>query len=199
MMMKHLFAGLLCLGLMSTSWAEGPALPPLEAVSPFVVNQYTGRWFEISKFPNVFQRQCVAATTATYTLQKDGRLEVRNRCELANGGTEEAVGQARIVGEDASAKLKVRFAPEWLSFLPMVWADYWVVDIDYDYQLAAVSEPKREYLWILSRTPKVDETKYQELLKRLQAKGFDIHQLRKTPQPLAKGTPASGMGAVTGN
>ena len=76
----------------------------------------------------------------------------------------------------------MRFAPAWLSFLPFVWGDYWVVDLDESYQLAAVSEPSREYLWILSREPVVESAKYAALLSRLKAMGLDINKLEKTDQ-----------------
>ena len=81
-----------------------------------------------------------------------------------------------------SPRLKVRFAPAWLSFLPLVWGDYWVIDLDADYQLVAVSEPEREYLWILSRQPQVDPARYQALLQRLQALGFDLGRLEASVQ-----------------
>ena len=59
----------------------------------------------------------------------------------------------------------------------MVWGDYWVVELDQGYRLAAVSEPSRKYLWVLSRTPTVDAAAYRDLLKRLEAKGFDLTKL----------------------
>jgi apolipoprotein D and lipocalin family protein len=57
-----------------------------------------------------------------------------------------------------------------------------VIDIDSDYQLVAVSEPKREYLWVLSRTPEVNATMYGELLARLEGKGFDLKRLERSIQ-----------------
>jgi apolipoprotein D and lipocalin family protein len=64
----------------------------------------------------------------------------------------------------------------------MVWGDYWVIDLDEKYQLSAVSEPKREYLWILSRTPQVEPAEYDALLARLTAQGLDVSRLVRTPQ-----------------
>ena len=64
----------------------------------------------------------------------------------------------------------------------MVWGDYWVIDLDTDYQLAAVSDAKREYLWVLSRTPRVKPEHYNALLERIQAQGFDVQRLEATPQ-----------------
>jgi len=78
--------------------------------------------------------------------------------------------------------LEVRFAPAWLSWVPMVWGNYWVIDLDPAYQLVAVSEPSREYLWVLSRTPTVDAAAYQALLGRLQAQGFDLSKLERSAQ-----------------
>ena len=91
-----------------------------------------------------------------------------------------AVG--RQVGGADSARLKVSFAPAWLSFIPAVWGDYWVVDLDPEYSLVAVSEPKREYLWVLSRTPQVDAARYTALLARLEGLGFDVSKLVTTKQ-----------------
>ncbi len=89
---------------------------------------------------------------------------------------------ARQLDSSTSAKLQVRFAPAWLSFLPFVWGDYWVIELDDGYQLVAVSEPQREYLWILSRTPRVDPVVYNALLARLRQKGFDLNRLELTQQ-----------------
>jgi len=160
--------------------AEAPrAVTPIAALD---VPRYMGAWFEVAKYPNRFQRQCVRNTTAEYALQGDGTVRVTNRCVTAQGDTIEAVGQARQVGAATSPKLEVRFAPAWLSFLPFVWGNYWVIDLDERYQLVAVSEPTREYLWVLSRTPQVDPSAYQGLLGRLSKMGFDVSKLDVTKQ-----------------
>jgi len=155
---------------------------PLATIAALDVPRYMGTWYEIAKFPNRFQKKCAGFTTATYAALADGTLQVVNRCRSATGDTEEAVGAARQVGGPDSPRLKVRFAPAYLSFLPMVWGDYWVVDLDPDYQLAAVSEAKREYLWILSRSPKVDKARYDALVARLAGQGLDVRKLIPTRQ-----------------
>lgn len=155
---------------------------PLQTIERLDVGRYLGTWYEIAKYPNRFQRQCVADTQALYRQREDGQLDVVNRCRQSNGEMTEAVGRARQVGAADSPKLEVRFAPAWLSWLPMVWGNYWVIDLDPAYQLVAVSEPSREYLWVLSRTPTVDAAAYQALLGRLQAQGFDLAKLEKTAQ-----------------
>ena len=164
--------------------AQTTASPaPLQTIERLDVGRYLGAWFEIAKYPNRFQRQCVRDTQAQYRLRDDGQLDVINRCREANGEMAEAVGRARQIGAADSPRLEVRFAPAWLSWLPMVWGNYWVIDLDPAYQLVAVSEPSREYLWVLSRTPAVDSAAYQALLERLRAKGFDLTRLERTAQP----------------
>lgn len=155
---------------------------PLKTIERLDVARYMGTWYEIAKYPNRFQRQCVADTQALYRPRGDGQLDVVNRCRQANGEMTEAVGRARQVGAADSPQLEVRFAPAWLSWLPMVWGNYWVIDLDPAYQLVAVSEPSREYLWVLSRTPTVDAAAYQALLGRLQAQGFELSKLERSAQ-----------------
>jgi apolipoprotein D and lipocalin family protein len=155
---------------------------PLTAVPALDVPRYMGTWYEIAKLPNSFQRKCVGSTRAQYSLQADGRVQVANSCRLASGEFSDALGTARQVGAANSPKLKVRFAPAWLSLIPMVWGDYWVVELDDNYQWVAVSEPGREYLWILSRTPRMDPVVYTDLLMRLTRKGLDLRKLELTRQ-----------------
>lgn len=162
--------------------AEPAAASRVVPIPRLDVPRYMGTWYEIAKYPNRFQKDCAGFTTATYTLQPDKTVQVANRCRRADGTPDEAIGSARQIGGPASTTLKVRFAPRWLSFLPMVWGDYWVIDLDPAYSLVAVSEPKREYLWILSRTPAVPPEAYEALLERLQRQGFDLSKLEKTRQ-----------------
>jgi apolipoprotein D and lipocalin family protein len=171
------------LGFATVPWpASAAAAAPVQAIATLDVPRYMGEWYEIAKFPNRFQKKCVANTVAQYTLLTSGRVRVTNRCRLANGEMDEAIGVARQIGAKNSPKLKVRFAPEWLSFLDAVWGDYWVLDIDPAYQLVAVGEPSREYLWVLSRTPTIPAPAYQALLRRLEAQGFDLRKLELSPQ-----------------
>lgn len=172
---------MLCLATFSAAAAEAVAAP-VTTIAALDVARYMGTWYEIAKYPNRFQRKCVADTQADYRLLDDGTVQVTNRCRMQGGDINEAQGVARQVGGADSPKLEVRFAPAWLAFLPWVWGDYWVVDLDRDYSLVAVSEPEREYLWVLSRTPKVDAERYNALLGRLLEKGFDLDRLERSRQ-----------------
>jgi apolipoprotein D and lipocalin family protein len=159
------------------------SVPAVVSIASLDVPRYMGTWYEIAKFPNKFQRKCARHTRAQYLAQGDRTVQVLNRCLTESGEEINALGLAKQIGPSTSPRLKVRFAPAWLSWLPQVWGDYWVIDLDDDYQLAAVSEPSREYLWILSRTPTVDANTYNALLKRLSAQGFDLAKLERSPQP----------------
>lgn len=181
--MKTLIAAILVLsGAFVHAADKPPSVPPLTTINALDVPRYMGTWYEVAKFPAWFQKKCVADTRAEYSLLPDGKVQVINLCRQENGEMKEAVGSARQIGDKTSAKLEVRFAPAWLYFIPAVWGDYWFIDLDPEYQLVAVSEPKREYLWILSRSTKVDSAAYDALLGRLTRKGFDLQRLEKTLQ-----------------
>lgn len=174
---------------------EPPHAQPLQPIPSLDLPRYMGRWHEIARFPNWFQKDCAGDSSADYQLNADGTVQVLNRCRLANGEFKEALGQARRVGAPGSPRLQVRFAPAWLSFIPAVWGDYWVVDLDPAYQLVAVTEPRREYLWVLARSPQVREADYRALLERLRAQGLDVARLQQSspfsPEPAPAGdTPA---------
>jgi apolipoprotein D and lipocalin family protein len=154
----------------------------VKSISEFDVSRYMGTWYEIAKLPNWFQRKCVQGTQARYKVLGPAQIEVNNKCTTASGEEIQAIGLARPNGSGLPAQLEVRFAPEWTAWLPMVWGAYWVLDLDPDYQLAAVGDPSKSYLWILSRTPVVSSERYEAVLKRLNVMGFDITKLEKTLQ-----------------
>jgi apolipoprotein D and lipocalin family protein len=156
---------------------------PVATVESIDLNRYVGEWHEIARFPNRFQRHCVGDVRATYTLRSDGRLDVVNQCRTADGSTSTARGVARVVDTRSRAKLKVRFAPAVLSWLPFVWGDYWVIGLADDYGWAVVGSPNREYLWILARTPALDDAQYEQALSRARANGFDVSRLER---PIAR-------------
>jgi apolipoprotein D and lipocalin family protein len=158
---------------------------PLEAIASLDVARYMGTWYEVAKYPNWFQKRCIANTSATYAVQPNGMLQVLNRCQKEDGSMSEALGAAKQVGDANSPKLEVRFAPAWLSFLPFVWGNYWVIDLDPQYQLAAVSEPSRKYLWVLSRSKTIEPKAYEALLQRLKQKGFNLDAIEISKQTTA--------------
>ena len=156
------------------------AAPPLATVENFDLSRYLGTWHQIALLPNRFQARCVADTSARYALRNDGRIEVVNRCREKDGSHAQAVGVARRNADfDNPAILEVRFAPAWLSALPFVWGDYWVIALADDYRAALVGAPNRKYLWILAREPTLDDAEYARLVGIAKAQGFDVSALKK--------------------
>lgn len=148
----------------------------LEVVPRVDLNRYVGRWYEIARLPNRFEKKCADSVTATYSLRTDGKVEVVNRCRKSNGDYTTATGKAKIVDKTTNAKLKVTF------FWPF-YGDYWILDLGENYEYAVVGAPDRKYLWILSRNRQMDERLYQQLLAKMSARGFKTEQMIKTPQP----------------
>lgn len=150
----------------------------LDLVDQVDLERYQGRWYEIARLPNRFQRQCESDVSADYRLRDDGRIDVTNRCRREDGSYAEANGVARRADPDGpEAALEVRFAPRWLSFLPFVWGDYRIIALDTDYEYALVGSENRRYLWVLARTPDLPETRLDALLQIAREQGFDIDDL----------------------
>lgn len=167
--------------LLLAASARADDRPPVKTAAHVDLPRYLGTWYEIASFPQWFQRNC-HGTTATYSLRDDGDIEVQNRCRKGSldGKESGAKGKAWVVDKATNAKLKVQF----------VWpfrADYWILDVDPDYQWALVGDPSRKYLWILSRTPQMAPAVYESLLEKLRAQQFDLSRLQKTEQPGAAG------------
>jgi apolipoprotein D and lipocalin family protein len=168
---------LLLLGACAT--APGRMTP--NTVAAVDLERYQGRWYEIARFPNSFQdgggRRC-EATTAEYAARPDGTVSVVNRCLDAGAGGRERVaeGSAYAVPGSGNARLRVSF------FWPF-YGDYWVLGLDPDYRWALVGAPGRDYLWILSRTPRMAAADYAEAVAIARAEGFEVLRLQPTPQP----------------
>jgi apolipoprotein D and lipocalin family protein len=152
------------------------AANPVTSVPALDISRYAGQWYEIAHLPMSFQDKCTGEITAAYTLREDGLIGVRNACRTADGETSVAEGLARPV-KGQPGRLEVRFAPGWLSWLPFVWADYWVIDLDPGYTWAVVGEPDRDYLWILSREPAMDRALFEQIKARAIAMGYDLGPL----------------------
>lgn len=154
---------------------------PLQTVDNLDLERYQGRWYEIARLENEFQEKCARNVRVRYSLRPDGAMEVVNQCDRGDGSLMSAQGLARKQDADGKAsKLEVRFAPAWLSFLPMVWGDYYVMDVADDYSWAVVGTPDRDYFWILSRSPRLAETVVRGIVERAEQKGYDLDGLIRT-------------------
>lgn len=149
---------------------------PPETIPQLDLFRYMGTWHEIAKYPNRFQKGC-GCTTATYALRSDGKVSVLNRC-AGPRGDRSAKGWAKVVGP---GKLKVTF------FWPF-FGDYWILALDPEYRWVVVGSPDRRYLWILARSPRIEEGLYQSLVARAQAQGFDPAALVRT-EPCGAASP----------
>ncbi len=156
----------------TTAWA------PLRTVESVDLQRYAGQWYEVALIPNKFQSMCVADTSASYGLMPNGRISVTNACRTASGSMTRAQGEARRAEPGSTTKLEVRFAPVWLGWLGAVWGDYWVIGLDSDYRWALVGEPKREFLWLLSRTPQLDAATRDKALAIAAAQGYDLARVK---------------------
>jgi apolipoprotein D and lipocalin family protein len=152
----------------------GSSYPPLEVVKNVDLKRYLGKWYEIARLPNSFQKNCFCST-AEYSILDEETVRVINSCRKGSpeGELDQAKGKAFIVPNTNNVKLKVQF------FWPFR-GDYWIIDLDEkDYTYSVVGHPNREYLWILCRTPQMETQLYNDLLKKIQAKGFDVTKLIK--------------------
>ncbi len=182
MQVRRSIAIVVLLALTSATSAAGPAPEP-KTVARVDLQRYAGRWYEVARYPNRFQKHCTGDVVAKYTLRPDGKIDVDNSCRDKSGGERRSQGLARNVSTDASnSKLKVRFAPQALSWLPFVWANYWILALADDYGHAVVGTPDRKYLWILSRTPTLPPEVLERLEKLVREQGYDPERLVRTKQ-----------------
>ncbi len=154
---------------------RSPDLPLLEVVPRVDLARYMGTWHEIASFPTWFQKGCIAST-ATYALRDDGRVGVLNQCYKGSiDHPDSASGTAWVVDPATNAKLKVQF----------LWpfsGDYWIIDLGPGYEYAVVGHPSREYLWILSRSPQMDDARFERILDRLKQQHYATSRLARTRQ-----------------
>ena len=146
-------------------------LPPLDTVSNVDPNRYVGTWYQIARYPNWFQASC-ASSTAEYTANADGTIGVFNTCLAADGSVTSTIhGTARVVDSTTNSKLKVSFPG-----IPFA-GDYWIIQLGENYEYAVVGEPTRNTLFILSRTPTLDQGTLATILAGLTDQGYDPARL----------------------
>ncbi|HEX8557537.1 MAG TPA: lipocalin family protein [Pyrinomonadaceae bacterium] len=176
---KMAAAGLLV--LTAAALAGAKEAEPLRVVESVDFSRYAGVWYEVARLPNRFEEKCAGDVSAEYTPRADGRIKVVNRCRGKDGRMTSAEGVAKPAGgRGPNSRLKVRFAPGFLSFLPFVWGDYQIVELSPDYGHAVVGSPDRRYLWVLSRNPRMDEATYLRLTGAARSQGFDVGRMIRT-------------------
>jgi apolipoprotein D and lipocalin family protein len=141
----------------------------VSTVNKLNLERYLGTWYEIARFDHRFERN-LEGVTATYSMRKDGKIKVVNQGykNSLDGKLKRAVGKAKITSDPG--KLRV-------SFFWFFYTDYLVLELDEQYQWALIGSSSPNYLWILSRTPKLDEVTQQAILNKATARGYDTSKL----------------------
>lgn len=169
---------LLGLGLVTMAYAQSK---PLHAVEKIELDKYLGVWYEVARKPMYFQNKCDRDVTATYTLNENGNIVVDNRCYSKDGKLNQSLGEAFVQNAPFNSKLKVGFLPEAVRWLPVGRGDYWILKIDEDYQTVLVGEPKRKYMWILSRSAHPDQGVVNSYLDYARSVGYELNDVVYTP------------------
>ena len=161
-----------------TTFAKDKNLP--DTASNIDISRYMGIWHEVARLPMLFQNSCVDNISARYSLNENNSVNVINQCRRADNKIITAEGIALAI-DHTNSKLKVTFLPKVLRWLPFTKAPYWILRLDENYQTALVGTPNRQYLWLLSRNPKIDEKVYQSYLETAQRQGYDLSKLIRNP------------------
>ena len=140
------------------------------------LQKYKGTWYEIARFDHSFERGLVGVT-ATYTLRPDGKIAVLNEGykNTLDGKHSKAKGIAKVPNPAEPGRIKV-------SFFLFFYADYFVYELDENYQWALIGSSSMDYLWILSRSPHMDDSTYQMLLNKATSRGYDVNKIIKVLQ-----------------
>ena len=148
--------------------------PPLQTVDNVNIKEYLGKWYEIARYEHSFEENC-KNVSATYSLKKENKIKVINRCtDITTNEKSKATGIAYATNK-TNSKLKV-------SFFRPFYGDYWILMLGNDYSYAVVGSPSREYLWILSRTKKLQDDVKDMILQKLPKLGFSTNKLIWTIQ-----------------
>jgi apolipoprotein D and lipocalin family protein len=141
------------------------------AVDNFDIQRYLGTWYEIARYDHYFERDLVGVT-ANYSFKDNGKLKVINRGyeKTLDGKISEAIGKAKTPNKDVPSQLRVSF---------FFYADYFILELDENYQWAIVGSKSDKYLWILSRKPQISKKQYQQLLDLIIKRGYKPELLIK--------------------
>ncbi len=156
----------------------GGTKPPLQTMRHVELTRYAGRWYEVARLPMFFEAACEGQPTAHYEPRMDGSIAVINRCPVGKGDVTEVSGVAEPVSGSGGGKLKVSLWPECLRWLPMAWADYWILHVDDDYSEALVGSPSRNFCWLLSRRRTLPRERMLALVEIARDQGFAVDKLR---------------------
>lgn len=174
-------AGWIAVGALSGASVFAASVGEPKTVAQVDLERYAGRWYEVARYPNRFQKHCAGDVVVHYAPRSDGGLDIDNRCRDERGGEDRSLAVAKVaVADGSNSKLKVNFAPRALAWIPFARANYWILDLAEDYSYAVVGTPDREYLWILSREPSLAPPVFEKLEEAVRVQGFDPARLQRT-------------------
>ena len=162
------------IGIASTSAQNQEAMIDKKVVKELDLQKYLGTWYELARYNHRFERGLVGVT-ANYSIREDGKIKVLNSGykKSLDGRFKQAEGKAYLPDPKLEpGKLKV-------SFFWNFYGDYFVLDLDENYQWAIVGSSSDKYLWILSRTAQLNQDLYNKLLDKIKLRGYDVSQLIK--------------------
>lgn len=159
--------------------AVAPLAAPLAGNAPRNLAPYAGLWYDIAATDDRFHEGCRRDASTRYTLRPDATLQVVNRCRDASGGLRDAEGVLRL---RPAGRLQLRYAPDWMAWLPLAWSEVRVVELDAGYRHAVLATPDLTHLWVLAREPVMSTADYEAVLARLRAMGAGTEGLRRFPQ-----------------
>lgn len=137
------------------------------------LTRYVGQWHEIASIPQWFQKKCVKDVTAFYKALPNGHIEVANSCTTADGSRNLAMGEAKIMDSQSNAKLKVTFAKIFNKFVYLFGGDYWIIDLEENYNYAVIGHPTNEYGWILAHQTSLSDQDLLQISANLKSQGYD--------------------------
>ncbi len=178
---KIAVGGVVLIGLGAATLAYAQT-KPLQTVDKVQLDRYLGVWYEIARKPMYFKNKCSRDITATYTLNENGNVSVTNRCLSKDGQLQQSIGEAFVQNAPFNTKLKVSFLPEAIRWLSVARGDYWILKIDDDYQTVLIGEPRRKYMWVLSRSAQPDQAVVNEYLEYAKSVGYNLTDLIHTKQ-----------------
>lgn len=168
---KYLYAFPVVAALLAHSHCQAKQHVPINTstVEQLDIPRFMGKWYEIARYDHSFEKG-MTHVTAEYSLMEDGKIRVLNK-GIKNGKTKEIVGKAKQPDpKEYPGRLKV-------SFFLWFYTDYYVLQLDENYQFALIGSSSDKYLWILSRTPKIPKPILDELLLNITQRGYDLSKL----------------------
>lgn len=169
-------AALLAIGPSSGAIAAPVGNPNVPApAKPVDVDRYVGRYYELARYENIFQRGC-EAVSADYSKIAGDMIRIVNIChdKGLEGPARSVNGRAKLVEGSRNAKFKVSFLG------PAFLGDYWVLDRAEDYSWAIVSDRSGKFLWLLHRNSTPGPAEIAFLVNRAKSLGFNTALLRFT-------------------